>query len=86
MLKATSCYLRSAEGGSSYLLPKGMQELSSCDTWQGYNGLQKLIAHRSSKLDPKKWPSLEFKERSNEKVDDTHKGQLLSKKENRSEE
>jgi hypothetical protein len=54
MLKATSCYLRNAEGGSSYLLPKGMQELSSCDTWQGYNGLQKLIAHQSSKLDPKK--------------------------------
>jgi hypothetical protein len=72
MLEATSCYLRNAEGGSSYLLPKGMQELSSCDTWQGYNGLQKFIAHQPSKLDPKKLPSLEFKRRK-EEVGNTHK-------------
>jgi hypothetical protein len=62
MLEATSCYLRNAEGGSSYLLPKGIRELSSCDTWQGYYGLQKLIAHQPSKLDPKELPSPEFKE------------------------
>jgi hypothetical protein len=85
MLEATSCYLHNAEGGSSYPLPKGMQELSSCDTWQGYNGLQKPIAHQSSKLDPKKLPSLEFKE-GRKKLVTPISGQLLSKKENHSEE
>jgi hypothetical protein len=56
-----------------------MRELSSCNTWQRYNGLQKFIAYQPSKLDPKKLPSLEFKEEKKKLVIPTSR-QLLSKK------